>query len=82
MRFTSICGFFEAVADRETEAVGGGQGAEDGGDVAVIEFAEAGEEGLGEGREVAKLAPRKDFGRGGEGPAVGEHDSDGLPAGL
>ncbi len=41
-----FCGFFEAVADRETEAVGGGQGAEDGGDVAVIEFAEAGEEGL------------------------------------
>src|SRR6266404_3379838 len=42
-----FCGFFEAIADGEAQAVVGGKRAEDDGDAAAVEVAQAGEEGVG-----------------------------------
>ncbi len=54
-----------------------GERAEDDGDAAVVELAEAGEEGLGEGFAVVEGVPAIDLDVAMvDGPVLGEHDAD------
>jgi len=72
-----FCGFFEAVADGEADAFGIGKRAEDDGDAAGVELAQAGEEILGEGGVVVERVPGKDFDVAMvDRPVLRKHDAD------
>ena len=71
-----FCGFFEAVADGEAKAGRFGERTENDGDAATVEFAQTGEEGMGECGLSSKEFQSEDFDVAMvDGPVLREHDA-------